>query len=136
MISPQVRARRGRACPPKPGSSGFTLLEILIALIILILSLVSIFALFGAASASHRRAVASQNAAQLAYTILSELEQAPNPGSLASVAGATHPAFEGYTYDVAFTSVGANEVQAEVTVKWKRGGRDEAETYKTILLKR
>ena len=117
-------------------SRGFSLLEILIALIILIVSLVSIFALFGAATSSHRRAVAAQNAAQLAWTVLSEIEQLPRPAMAPSVTGQTHPAFEGYTYDVLITPLSANEVQAEVVVHWKRAGRDETETYRTILLNR
>lgn len=124
------------ASPRRRRSSGFTLLEILIALLILIVSLVSVFALFGAASASHRRAVAAQNASQLAYTVLAELEQVPNPGALANMAGKTHASFDGYTYDVTFTQVGANEIEAVVTIHWKRGGKDESEVYRTILLKR
>ncbi|MBI2922057.1 MAG: prepilin-type N-terminal cleavage/methylation domain-containing protein [Planctomycetes bacterium] len=124
---------RHRARRPDPG---FTLLEILISLMILILSLVSIFALFGAASASHRRAVASQNAAQLAWTVLAELEQFPRPAQLPNLAGQKHPAFDGYTYDVNFKRFGPNEIEAEVVVHWKRGGHDETETYRTILLDR
>jgi Tfp pilus assembly protein PilV len=115
---------------------GFTLLEILISLLILIVALVSIFALFGAASASHRRAVSSQNAAQLAYVILAELEQVPNPQTLNAIADGTHPDFDGYTYDITFTPVGANEIQADVRIKWKRGGQDLGETFRTILLAR
>ncbi len=121
---------------PRRRSGGFTLLEILIALLILIVSLVSVFALFGAASASHRRAVASQNAAQLAYSVLAELEQVPNPGTLANMAGKTNPAFDGYTYDVTFSQVGVNEIEAVVTIHWKKAGKDESEIYRTILLKR
>jgi Tfp pilus assembly protein PilV len=121
---------------PRRRDGGFTLLEILIALLILVVSLVSVFALFGAASASHRRAVASQNSAQLAYSVLAELEQVPNPGSLPNMSGKTNPAFEGYTYDVAFKQVGLNEIEAVVTIHWKRGGKDESEVYTTILLKR
>jgi Tfp pilus assembly protein PilV len=116
--------------------AGFTLLEILIALLILIVSLVSVFALFGAASASHRRAVAAQNASQLAYSILAELEQVPNPGALTNMTGKTNPSFEGYTYDVTFTLVAPNEIEAIVTIHWKKGGKEESEIYRTILLKR
>jgi Tfp pilus assembly protein PilV len=129
---PRVRprpARHGRR-------GGFTLLEILIALIILVVSLVSVFALFGAASAAHRRALAAQTASQLAYAVLAELEQLPNPAALPNVAGQTHPAFEGYTYDVALTQIAPNEIEAVVTVHWKRAGQDETEVYRTILLKR
>ncbi|KAF0242112.1 MAG: hypothetical protein FD180_4095 [Planctomycetota bacterium] len=122
--------------PHRRRDGGFTLLEILIALLILIVSLVSVFALFGAASASHRRAVASQNAAQLAYTVLAELEQIPNPGTLANMSGRTHAAFDGYTYDVAFRQIGTNEIEAVVSIHWKKAGKDETETYTTILLKR
>lgn len=117
-------------------SGGFTLLEILISLVILVISLVSVFALFGAASASHRRAVSAQNAAQLAYTVLAELEQVPNPGALANMAALAHPAYEGYTYDVTFTQVGMNEIEAVVTIHWKKVGKDQSEIYRTILLKR
>ena len=120
---------------PRP-EAGFTLLEILISLLILILSLVSIFALFGAASASHRRAIASQNSAQLAWTVLAELEQFPRPAQLPNLTGQKHPAFEGYTYDVILSRFGPNEIQAEVVVHWKRGGKDETDTYRTILLDR
>lgn len=129
ILSPLPRPVRRR-------SGGFTLLEILIALLILIVSLVSVFALFGAASASHRRAVTSQNAAQLAYSVLAELEQVPNPGALTNMAGKTNPAFDGYTYDVTFTQVGVNEIEAVVTIRWKKAGKDESEIYRTILLKR
>ncbi|NUN48465.1 MAG: hypothetical protein HUU15_06515 [Candidatus Brocadiae bacterium] len=106
------------------------------ALIIMIISLVSVFALFGAASASHRRALAAQNAAHLASSILAELEQLPNPGAVPDIADQTHAAFEGYRYDVAFRQLNANEVEAVVTIRWKRSGRDESEVYRTILLRR
>ena len=125
-----------RSAPHTRRDAGFTLLEILIALLILIVSLVSVFALFGAASASHRRAVASQNSAQLAYTVLAELEQVPNPGALANMIGRTHVSFDGYTYDVVFKQVGTNEIEAVVTIRWKKAGKDQSEVYTTILLKR
>ena len=36
----------------------------------------------------------------------------------------------------AFKQVGTNEIEAVVTIHWKKAGKEESEVYTTILLKR
>lgn len=122
------------------GRGGFTLMEILVALMVLAIGTTGIFLLLSIGTQTHKRANDQAVVAAMAGTLLAELDQALALADPTDLKDATHPSFpEGFKYDATFVKVGPAAARAyavTVRIKWQRAGREESETFETVLLRR
>lgn len=127
----------------RPDAAGFSLIEVLIAMLVLSVGAGSLLALFAAGASTHRRAVDRTNAALIAESVMSELRSSYQHGMDAEAVVATVkarlPEEQGsYRYDVLlFHPEGdewaETELYARVTVRWRTGGSDRAESFHAVL---
>jgi hypothetical protein len=107
---------------------------------VLALGLVSVFALFGIATATHRRGVDAQVVADMAATVMAELEKQLEFEEPADLKDQTHPLFpSAYVYDAQYlplSAVGETAFLARLTIKWQSRGKGQTEVFEKVMFQR
>jgi prepilin-type N-terminal cleavage/methylation domain-containing protein len=123
----------------RPG--GFTLIEIIVALGIMAVGVTSALSLFTAATALHKRSLDKMNAAFMADTVMSEIEDrlmTAGGADLNNSATGTVPGFPGYEYEASFIPLddAGLEYFVDCAISWKVKGVKQIEKFQTVLIKR
>lgn len=117
---------------------GLTLVEILVALMILAVGLVSVFALFGLAAATHSRGVDARTVADLAATVLAEIEKRFAEKEPKDLGEQKHPLFpQEYVYSVEFVPLGGaggRVYLVKLTITWQTRGKRHTEIFEKVML--
>jgi type II secretory pathway pseudopilin PulG len=106
---------------------GYSLIELLIAAGVFALAVPGVLALLASSGEAHRMSIHRTKMALLAQTVLDEARlQAHFGKDIAETAGAEHPLFPGYYYDVTAWPLDPHgrEYLVEMFIRWYKTGRE------------
>lgn len=127
-----------KRAPLRPGTGGFTLLEILVALAVMAISLVVVFQLFSSGLAS---LTTSDNYLGAAVRAEAKMREILDDTELAERSWSEITA-EGYRFDATVAATATERtrdlpvqlLEVDLTVHWTRGSRERSLTLKTMKL--
>ena len=127
----------------RPGTGGFTLMEVVTAVFIFLVGIVGVISLFAAAGMLHKSAHSKTMVSLAVHQVITEIDLKLKTGGLREENGELKPVYEGavpgqdrFTFRVVFEEEdlpGQSMILARVQLTWREKGKERGEAFDYVF---